>query len=199
MREGNRKVRSDKKIDVKPTVAVDLYNCIDDISYLTLKPMKDVCEELCLIGLESYRVLESMSKHFKRDFKINNTVFIGYDDNIPYKLPKYAKKTRISTRFTQTEHNTIYDLSYALGISVSLTTALLIERTLKHPDLIKDYLDTIVGELDMYYNERKIQALKNIYKYVRTNNPYTHDISIYKKISIALSDTIDILSNLKNK
>ncbi|MEB9310261.1 hypothetical protein P4I99_33175 [Bacillus cereus] len=51
MIEQERKVRKDKKVDIKPTISVDLKECIYRLSYITNKPVKD--GGLCSNGTKS--------------------------------------------------------------------------------------------------------------------------------------------------
>ncbi|MDA6082696.1 hypothetical protein OSJ97_24410, partial [Escherichia coli] len=60
----DRKTRSDKKRDVKPTISIDLKNCIYRLSYITNTPVKDVIETICEKGLQSRKVMEYLSEYF---------------------------------------------------------------------------------------------------------------------------------------
>ncbi|MEK1828812.1 hypothetical protein AAAC51_06585 [Priestia megaterium] len=48
-----RKIRSDKKQSIKPTVDLEIYECIARINHITRTPMKDVGEYICQRGMFS--------------------------------------------------------------------------------------------------------------------------------------------------
>ena len=73
METKKRKVRSDKKRDVKPTISSNLKHCIYRLSYITSTPVKDVAETLCEKGLRSRKVMDYLSTYFRRDLKFANT------------------------------------------------------------------------------------------------------------------------------
>ncbi|MGN7183209.1 hypothetical protein ACTHRJ_20485, partial [Cytobacillus kochii] len=80
MKEGEKKkrqTRSDKKKDIKPTISIDLKNCIYQLSYVTNQPVKDIVEILCEKGLQSRKVMEYLSQYFRRDYQFFNTTFFG--------------------------------------------------------------------------------------------------------------------------
>ncbi|WP_245579618.1 hypothetical protein [Alteribacter aurantiacus] len=80
--EKTRKVRSDKKRDVKPTIPFQLRECIYRLSYITNRPVKDVAEAICLYGLASKKVMEHLSKNFRRDFMGESTLYVGDLENL---------------------------------------------------------------------------------------------------------------------
>lgn len=123
-----RKTRSDKKRDVKPTISVDLKNCVYQLSYITNTPVKDVVEIMCEKGLQSRRVLEYLSKNFRREFQFMNTIYMG-DLGRESLQRKYqsGKNERITTRFTQDTFEIIKKLSDALDVTPSKATALLLD------------------------------------------------------------------------
>ncbi|MCJ7992628.1 hypothetical protein MUB15_31250, partial [Priestia sp. OVS21] len=70
--EKQRKVRCDKKRDVKPTIPIHLKECIYRLSYITNTPVKDVTESICISGLKSPKVMDYLSHYFRRGFSFEN-------------------------------------------------------------------------------------------------------------------------------
>ncbi|AIE58946.1 hypothetical protein [Bacillus methanolicus] len=76
-KEKERRTRSDKKRDVKPTITIQLKECIYRISYITNTPVKDVAETICEAGLVSRKVMDYLSQHFRRPVRLKNTLYMG--------------------------------------------------------------------------------------------------------------------------
>ncbi|GAA0491448.1 hypothetical protein GCM10008986_16960 [Salinibacillus aidingensis] len=121
-----RKIRSDKKQDIKPHIPFSLYDLIDRLSYITRKPIKDIGELLCIKGLDSSFVLDSLSLYFTRDYSSQGTIYIAQSDDSSRRIKIKAKKRRISLRFNPHDHNRLINLSHALGLTVASTTSLLL-------------------------------------------------------------------------
>ncbi|MCM3068585.1 hypothetical protein M3568_19950 [Priestia flexa] len=75
--EKKRKIRSDKKRDVKPSLPIDLKECVYRLSYITNTPVKNVIESICISGLASSKVMDYLSNYFRRGFSFGSTVYMG--------------------------------------------------------------------------------------------------------------------------
>lgn len=181
-----RKVRSDKKRDVKPTVHISLYECISRLSYITNTPMKDVAEYLCVKGLDSREVIEVLSSRFRRAYQFQNTLFTGDLDVVPERVVKEAGiRKRLPIRFSQDTHDRIGTLAYSLDLTISSTTALLLETSTKNVKFLDDYIMKCVNaSLDPARKEQ----LKKVFAYVRKNSPYPDEVSLASFISYILSE-----------
>lgn len=188
MREGvrKRKVRSDKKRDVKPTVHISLYECISRLSYITMTPMKDVAEYLCVRGLNSRKVIEVLSKQFRRNYFFKNTLFIGKPDRISNRvMRRTGMKKRLSIRITQETHDRISELAFALDMTVSSATAILLETAAKNPDFIDQYVSKHVTET---LSPARKEQLKEVLRYLKKNNPYAEEITMARLISYIIEE-----------
>ncbi|MED4888435.1 MULTISPECIES: hypothetical protein [Lysinibacillus] len=67
--KGQRKVRSDKKMDLKPTLTIELKDAIYRLSYVTNTLVKDVSAHLCAVAIDSVEIMKSIAKHFQRDIR----------------------------------------------------------------------------------------------------------------------------------
>ncbi|MGM9988817.1 MAG: hypothetical protein ACI35O_16545 [Bacillaceae bacterium] len=201
--EKKRKVRSDKKRDVKPTVSISLKECIDRLSYITNRPIKDISEEICETGLYSRRVIELLAQNFRRNYTFKNTVFIG-DLNLESVQKERIKgiKERITMRFTQNTYERINSLSYSLDVTPSKATALLLDATIRNSNFISEFLDKYVAqELDV----NRQRELKAILKFINKNNPYDKEVTLsaivayyFDEIKTGLMSFPDFLDKLKN-
>lgn len=188
-KEGVRnKERSDKKRDVRPTIASDLYDFISDLSYVTNTPIKKVSEHLCIEGMKSKRVVEHISQHLRRPYVHGNTFYQGFLDRKPYKPSDdhNEKRKRLGTvRFNSHDYENLSSLSYALDINISSGVGLILAISAKDIDIINNYiLNTVNYTLD----ENKKRVLKNLYKYVYYKSPFKNSISL-----------LDIASYIYNK
>lgn len=192
-----RKVRSDKKRDVKPTVSIDLYETISRISYITNQPIKDITEYLCIRGLHSHKTIEVLSSKFRRDYSFKNTVFIGNLDTTTNRVIRIlGEKRRITIRFTQDIHDKINELAYALDLTISSTTALLLDTAVKNNDIIESlFAKFVVSTLD----PNRKQQLKEVLKYIRRDNPYNNneEITLGRLISYIVEEMRGYTANAK--
>ncbi|MDM5215154.1 hypothetical protein QUF94_27990 [Peribacillus sp. NJ4] len=182
-----RKVRSDKKHTIKPTIPVKLKETINRISYITTTPVKDVGEFICESGLHSKQVIEILSGHFRRSYHFNNTVYFGELERKSLQREKYNVPTeRATIRFKESTNEQINALAYSLDVTPSKATALLLETSIKNPIIINQYLKMY---LQKNIDTTRIKELKKIIKFINDNNPYEEEISwseilsyIYKEI-----------------
>lgn len=192
----NRKRRSDKKRDVKPTISTELKNCIYRLSYITNTPVKDVVETICEKGLQSRKVIENLSKYFRRDFQYSNTIYMGdLERESLQKKYQSGKNERITTRFNQTTYEDIKKLSDALDVTPSKATALLLDASVRNSNLLNAFVKNYLhGKLD----KMRMKELKQVLQYVNKNNPYQEDISWFTLLSIIYEDVKDNTVNVKD-
>lgn len=168
--ERKRKVRSDKKRDIKPTVDVHLKDSIYRLSFITTTAVKDVCELLVLNAFENEAIIKNTSNYFQRDVRIGNTLFIGSLKNEKIARTIVGKTERLSFRVKPDLYEKIYALSYALDCSVSRVASLLLYESITDADFIEKYINHYIESLD---NSRK-KELQQLLRYIReeTNEQY---------------------------
>lgn len=173
--ERERKVRSDKKRDVKPTVSIQLKDTIFRMSYITNTPVKDVGEAICLHGISSKRVMDRLSENFRRSIRLGNTMYMGSLDRPPLNRKGPAGKCeRVSLRIKQADFEEISTLAFALDVTPSRATALLLDASIRDGDFINSYFEEY---LKRQLDERRMTELKAVLKYLNKNNPYEEEIS----------------------
>jgi hypothetical protein len=192
-----RKVRSDKKRDIKPTISVELKNCISSLSYITNTPVKDVGETLCEKGMQSRKVMEYLSQYFRRDLRFSNTIFIGNleRESLQNKYQS-GKNERITIRFSQTAYENISNLAQALDVTKSKATALLLDASIRNTNLLNAYVKLYLHE---NIDQARMKELKLILKYINKNNPYKEEISWFSLLAMIFEDIKDSSVGIKDK
>lgn len=197
MIEQKKKVmRSDKKIDCKPTISVDLKECIYRLSYITNTPVKDVAEEICKKGLHSRKVVEYLSEHFRRELRLGNTYYMGDLNRPSLQRVKYSSPTsRITIRFQQHDFWNIKALAFALDCTPSKATAILLEASIRNTDFINQFTKKYIkAQLD----EQRLKELQRVIRYLNKNSPYEEKISWASLLSF-LYDELRLSTNNMTK
>lgn len=191
----DRKIRSDKKRDVKPFISVELKDCIYRMSYITRVPVKDVCERLCIEGMESNSVLSYLSQNFRRDIRIKNTLYLGELNRISIRKRNSCKnKERVSIRFTGDMYESLSVLSYAMDCSISMATGMLLDATIREVNIVNRLIEeNIHEELD----RRKLEELRKVIKYVNGNSPYDEEISWINLLSYVMDSAKTLNENVE--
>ena len=191
-----RKIRSDKKRDVKPTISVNLKDCIYRLSYITNTPVKDVCETLCIKGLKNRIVMDYLSKYFRRDYRYNNTIYIGdFERESLQRKFQSGKNERITIRFKRETYENISYLSHALDVTPSKGTAILLDSSVRNTNILNAYVKLYLHE---YIDDGRMGELKQVLKYINKNNPYHEELSWFSLLSIIYEEMKDSTNNVKN-
>ncbi|MCY9308786.1 MULTISPECIES: hypothetical protein [Bacillus subtilis group] len=191
-----RKVRSDKRRDVKPVVDLELYDCIARISYITNSWMKDVGELFCKNGLYSKKVIDHLSKDFRRDYRFDNTFYIGNPDIVSERARKKSGTTkRLTIRFLQDTYDDLADLAYSLDVTVSTAASILLHASIRDTDIINEYISNFVE--DSLDPNRKKQ-LQLVLEYTQKENPYPNDeVTLAQLISYIMDEFMGQSRNIK--
>lgn len=180
-----RKIRSDRKRDVKPVIPVDLYDCIARISYVTNRPIKHVGETLLIEGLCNKNVLDDLSSLFRREYRHLNEfgdpiIYPGDPNRIPIKVDRGdGNRARLSMRFHQEVHDQLCSLSYALDLTVSSASVVLIQYAFIN-DLGLAYIERNIEET---LDPKRLEQLKEILKFMNQFNSPDDRITIPKLLA----------------
>lgn len=191
-----RKTRSDKKRDIKPTVSINLKNCIYRLSYITNTPVKDITETLCIKGIRSRKVIDYLSQYFRRSYDFRSTVYIGdlERESLQRKFQS-SKNERITTRFTTDFYEEIVQLANALDVTPSKATALLLDASIRNTNLLDAFVKM---HLHDHLDKNRMKELKQVLKYVNCNNPYNEQISWFSLFSFIIDEVKESTSNAKD-
>lgn len=173
--EVKRKVRNDRKRDIKPTVSIELKDCIYRLSFITDTPVKDVVEEILIAGSSRLKVISYLSQYFVRDIRIEHVIYFGHTDRTPIKKRSYTGDVeRISTRVTQQMYESLSAFAYSMDCSVSRACALLIDATVRDTDFVNDFAKQYI---EKNVDESRMKELKKVLSYINAGNPYNERIS----------------------
>jgi hypothetical protein len=130
-----RKVRSDKKRDVKPVVPVHLKNEIYDYSQKNDIPMKNILEILCKNSMSDESFLRKISPYFKRNLETENFIYEGSMDNetIPRKIK--GESVQVSLRLSSEVFENLSQLSHTLSIPPTTVASLLIQMYMEEKEI----------------------------------------------------------------
>ncbi|WP_100618269.1 hypothetical protein [Bacillus cereus] len=185
--EKKRKVRSDKKKDIKPTININTREVICRLSYITTAPIKDVGEFVCELGLTSKDVIDALANHFRRDVVVDSTCYVGNLERASLQREKInGQSYRITIRFRQETYEKITALAYALDVTPSKATALLLNISLKNSYIINEY---IKNQLQADLDNNRLKELKKIIKFINENNPCDEEFS-WAELMVYLFDEV---------
>jgi hypothetical protein len=189
-----RKTRSDKKRDVKPTIPA-LKSCIYRVSFITNTPVKDVAEILCVKGLRSRKVMDHLSNFFRRDLHFSQTLYMGdLERESLQRKRQEGEKERITVRFTQPVFEDINSLAYALDVTPSKATALLLDASIRNTNLLNAYIKM---HLHHHLDPGRMKELKKVLKFINQDNPYDEEISWFTLVSKIFEDIKESTNNVK--
>lgn len=169
-----RKVRSDKKKDVKPILPIELKDAVYRLAYITYTPVKDTAEQLCIAVIHDVKSMNTLSQHFKRDVRFNNTIYMGNVKNPTITKRIDGDKSRLSVRFTQNDYETITAISYALDCSRSCTVANLIKIAMNDIKIVNSF---VKNHLHEHLTKSQINELKALLQYINATGDEHHSWS----------------------
>lgn len=190
MQKGStRKVRTDKKRDVKPTIPIELKDTIYRISYVIDTPVKEIVETIFLFGLGSRKVITILSENFKRSVRFHDTLFLGdLDKPSVQRLKPETRTERISTRLKQPDYENLVTLAFALDVTPSRAAALLLDVSIRHSDFVNSYFQQ---HLSQTLNYNRMIELRKIINFINKNNPYDETVSWLALISYIYTEIKD--------
>lgn len=140
---GDRQKRSDKKVDVKPTMSITLKNQLYDFADQCDEPVKDIAERMCVDGMVSGDVMEEICKWLRRDYFYKNTHVMGHMERPKLKITSKGETNKVTMRLKQTDYDKLSELAYALDITATSTAAVLIRMTSKNEKFMNEFIDCL--------------------------------------------------------
>lgn len=138
--ERTRKVRSDKKVDVKPTMSITLKKQLYDFADLCQEHVKDVAEQLCVKGATSEFIIENIRQWFRRDYHREHTITRGFIERPRLKITYQGETDKVTIKFVQKDYDLLSDLARALDINPTATSSVLIKMTLSNRNFMNEYI-----------------------------------------------------------
>jgi NDP-sugar pyrophosphorylase family protein len=137
--------------------------------------------------LYSKKVIEHLSKNFRRNYTFNSTLYIGNKELLSERVRKKSySTTRITMRFRQETFDDLADLAYALDTTVSTAAAILLHASVRNTEIVNDYVARFVEET---LDDSRKEQLRAVLTYIRKENPYgTNDITLAQLISYIMDE-----------
>lgn len=151
-----RKTRSDKKVDVKPTMSLVLKRQLYEFARLCNEPVKDIAERLCVDALTSKCIMDELCKWLRRNYYYNNTIVIGYKERPRLKLTFQGETGKVTIRFLKCDYDQLSDLAYSLDINPSATAAVLIRLTIRN----KEFMEMFVSNLNKVNERERFEVMR---------------------------------------
>ncbi|MFC3040401.1 hypothetical protein ACFOGI_09035 [Virgibacillus xinjiangensis] len=109
------------------------------------------------------------------------------------------KTGRVTIRFPQRTHEQICALAYALDVTPSRATGILLEASVKNTHFIDAFTrHYLQGQLD----EGRMRELKKVIRFINQNNPYEEQISwgvllsyLYEELKLGANHVADSVSD----
>ncbi|MEN0645566.1 hypothetical protein MKY91_20585 [Alkalicoccobacillus gibsonii] len=204
MKTKQRQIRSDKKIDVRPTIPAQFKQIIGRLSYIVTVPEKDIIEFIINSAIRSETVLDGLSKYFVYDYMYGTTLHLGSYDNPSIKeelnrLYERTEKVRATTRLKQTDYDNLFQLANSLNCTRSCAAWVLIERGIKDHAIIQSLLRSFLeNELD----PQRMKQLEEMIHFINKNKESgEEDFTLIEMLSYFRSQvkngTGSIISHLK--
>lgn len=166
---GHRKERSDKKREVKPLIPVETKDAIYRISHVTHKPIKDVCEFLVCYVAKDKQTIDRFSVHFKRNIQIDRTLYLGDLNVVTVSKRLKVNSDQVSIKFKRDDYETISSLAYALDVTPTRATAILLEYAAANIKAVNEFVrEYLIEEL----SEGQLSELRQVLSYVNMKNHY---------------------------
>lgn len=148
-----RKVRTDKKRDVKPTISYYVKESLYDYSSIIEEPVKDAAEKLVEVGLKSETILLLFQPIMIGNYRLENRFFIG-NRPLPVKIYYRGATGKVTIKFNQETYEQLRNLAFAIGHPPTSTAALMIRKTLYSYDFMEYFIERHLDYLD---NRRKVE------------------------------------------
>lgn len=125
-----RKVRSDKKRDVKPTVSMYIRNNICELSSIIGISAGDAGLSLISKGFHSDDVMRQFQPLMISNFDIDNRIYVGNRENGPVKINYRGSVAKVSIKFPADIYQDLRRLAYSIGLPPTTTAALMLKKAM---------------------------------------------------------------------
>lgn len=195
--KGQRKIRSDAKKDIKPTLPIELKDAIYRLSYITNTPVMHVAEQLFLHSIGNVKINRSISKYFQREVRVNNTLYRGSLSNKAVtKQSRQGPSERIHFRVTTEAYEILAVFAYALSCSHSKASALLLEECVHDADFISNYVEK---HLENNLSSSRMKELREFMRYVNNGEDVHSWASLLSYITDEVKKPFNATKDLVNE
>ncbi|MGG3942891.1 hypothetical protein ABEV54_15785 [Peribacillus psychrosaccharolyticus] len=182
-----RVVPNDKYREVKPAVSLKMKETLLRISSITHTSLNEVAIEICESGVVSKKVIDEMSPHFQHSIWLDQTLYRGSQTCPSILNTMIAKpKGRIALQFSEISFENIRKLSYALEVTPSTATEVLLDISLKNGEFINDYVRHFFNK---HAHKKRVHELKHTFKLTNASSPYEEELSKQVLLSYIFDET----------
>ena len=161
-RVGERKQRSDKKVEIKPTLSLEFKKELYAFAEVCGEPVKEIAERLVINGMISDYIIESIRKWFRRDYKYStikgrnhNKIAFGEEERPKLKITLQGDTGKITMRLIKEDYDQLAELAHAMDLTPSSTVVVLLRITTKNIEFMNHFVD---GMRDL--NNAEIKEVK---------------------------------------
>lgn len=155
---GDKKIRSDKKVDLKATLSVQSKERLRAFSAACNEPLKDVSERFLSLALYSRIIISELCVWFRRNYIYDNSIAFGDLDRPKIVVKSSGPSDVVSLKLRRPVYEKLCELAHALDIPPSTTVSLLLVSAMNDPQFMKDYMDQFLSDMDPY----EIKEIKKI-------------------------------------
>lgn len=190
-----RKVRTDKKREVRPTISIKLKEQIERLGFILDMPIKDLGVTLFDEGIRNKDVIELLSVYLTEEacLEVDGTLYYGHTE---YEIPTHFEgesTDRISLRFPQRNYSDVQLLSRLMDVTPSRAVAVMIDSAIRHIDIIELLLQNHNKRMSL--GEEVEKELKNLVRYINRDNPYRRS---WNKLLLDFM-TVDVPKKISNR
>lgn len=123
-----RKIRSDKKREVKPTVSVYIRNNICSLANIVGSSAGDAGLAIISKGFHNDDVMRQFQPLMISNFNIDNRIYVGNRENGPVKINYRGSTAKLSIKFPMDIYEDLRRLAYSIDLTPTTTAALMIRK-----------------------------------------------------------------------
>lgn len=145
---GERKQRTDKKVEIKPTLSLEFKKEIYAFAEVCGEPVKEIAERLCTSGMISDYIIEDIRKWFRRDYhystikgRNHNKIAFGDEERPKLKITLQGDTGKITMRLVREDYDQLAELAHAFDLTISSTTAALLRVTTKNIEFMNQFVE----------------------------------------------------------
>lgn len=161
-----------KKREVKPYINVITKKTIYKLSCATGYSIKKITRLACQNAIKN-NISYELSPYFKRNIKLNGTVFKGNIDALEFN-PISKQSERISMAINLNDYDYLYNLAYAMETTVSKVITYTVEKSMSDFNFLNKLIAKFFTEK---LNEEKTKLLLEIIKEANHRNDYDFSLA----------------------
>lgn len=157
-----RKVRSDKKREVKPVVSAYIKNNLYTLGAIVGLPIKDTALIMIQRGFYNDEVMREFQPLMLSNFDIDNRIYVGNRENGPIKINYRGAKEKVTIKFPGEIYETLRRLAFSVGLTPTSTAALMLKKAMFNESFMDEHKRMYLAHIDNDIQARELE------KFIRT-------------------------------